>query len=171
VFTSIACIGLGYNHPALLETSRSDLMKTFVVNRTGLGINPPKEYAEIHQQAFMDVAPAGMTRCSGAMCGSCSVEAAFKHALISFAQARRGGMDVMPNEEELASCLDNEAPGAPKTSIMSLNSGFHGRLIGALSATRTNPLHKVGFPAFDWPAAEPPRYKYPLAENVEYNKA
>ena len=32
-------------------------------------------------------------------------------------------------------------------------------------------MHKFGFPAFDWPAAEPPRYKYPLADNVEYNKA
>jgi len=84
VFTSIACIGLGYNHPALLEVSRSDLMRTFVVNRTGLGINPPKEYMDIHKSAFMDVAPKGMTRSSGAMCGSCSVEAAFKHALIAF---------------------------------------------------------------------------------------
>ena len=42
--------------------------------------------------------------------------------------------------------------------------------MGALSATRTNPLHKVDFPAFDWPAAEPPRYKFPLSENVEYNR-
>ena len=32
-------------------------------------------------------------------------------------------------------------------------------------------MHKIGFPAFDWPAAEPPRYKYPLEDNFEYNKA
>ena len=38
------------------------------------------------------------------------------------------------------------------------------------STTRTNPLHKLDFPAFDWPAADPPRYKYPLAENAEYNR-
>ena len=25
-------------------------------------------------------------------------------------------------------------------------------------------------PMFDWPAVEPPRYKYPLDENVEYNR-
>ena len=43
-------------------------------------------------------------------------------------------------------------------------------MIGALSATRTNPLHKLDFPAFNWPAAEPPRYKYPLSENADYNK-
>ena len=44
-------------------------------------------------------------------------------------------------------------------------------MLGALSATRTNPLHKLDIPAFDWPAAEPPRYRYPLAENAEYNSA
>lgn len=58
-----------------------------------------------------------------------------------------------------------------KAGILSFKSGFHGRLLAALSATRTNPLHKIGFPAFDWPSAEPPRYKYPLAENQEYNNA
>ena len=42
----------------------------------------------------MDVAPKGMTRCSGAMCGTCSVEAAFKHCFITYAQRKRGGMDV-----------------------------------------------------------------------------
>mmetsp|Transcript_36221 Transcript_36221/g.47574 ORF Transcript_36221/g.47574 Transcript_36221/m.47574 type:complete len:311 (+) Transcript_36221:604-1536(+) len=77
----------------------------------------------------------------------------------------------MPTKEELDSCMLNEAPGTPNHSILSLKSGFHGRLLGALSATRTNPTHKIGFPAFDWPAAEPPRYQYPLEENVEYNRA
>jgi 4-aminobutyrate aminotransferase/(S)-3-amino-2-methylpropionate transaminase len=41
VFTSIACIGMGYNHPTLLEASRSDLMKAVLVNRTGMQMNPP----------------------------------------------------------------------------------------------------------------------------------
>ena len=67
--------------------------------------------------------------------------------------------------------MDNSLPGTPNYSILSFKSGFHGRLLGALSATRTNPTHKVGFPAFDWPAAEPPRYKYPLAENEAYNRS
>lgn len=26
-------------------------------------------------------------------------------------------------------------------------------------------------PAFDWPAAQPPLYKYPLSENEEFNKS
>ena len=71
----------------------------------------------------------------------------------------------------MSSVMLNLAPGAPNTSILSFKSGFHGRGLGTLSSTRTNPLHKVGLPAFDWPAAEPPRYKYPLEDNVEYNTA
>ena len=85
VFTSIACIGMGYNHPNLLEASRSDLMKSMLATRTGVGINPPMEYSELYDSAFMDVAPRGMTRVCGAMCGTCSVEATFKHALICHA--------------------------------------------------------------------------------------
>ena len=32
-------------------------------------------------------------------------------------------------------------------------------------------MHKVDIPAFDWPAAINPVYKYPLEDNVEYNRA
>ena len=32
-------------------------------------------------------------------------------------------------------------------------------------------MHKVDIPAFDWPAAKNPIYKYPLEENAEYNRA
>ena len=31
-------------------------------------------------------------------------------------------------------------------------------------------MHKVDIPAFDWPAAKNPIYKYPLEDNVEYNR-
>ena len=171
VFTSIACIGAGYNNPVLLEASKSDMMKQFLVVRTGMGINPPIQYEELLQSAFMDVAPKGMDRFCGAMCGTCSVEASFKHAMITYQQRKRGGMDVPPTAEELETCMLNVAPGSPKLAILSFNSGFHGRSLGNLSATRTNPLHKVDFPAFDWPAADPPRYKYPLAANEAYNRA
>ena len=44
-------------------------------------------------------------------------------------------------------------------------------MFASLSATRTKPLFKWDLPAFDWPAAEPPRYKYPLNANKEYNAA
>ena len=170
VFTSISCLPMGYNHPSMLAATKKPFMRHALATRTGMGVYPPKEYPEIVKKAFMDVAPKGMTRFSGAMCGTCSVEGAFKHVFIAHAQKKRGGMDVPQSQEDLETAMTNQAPGCPRTSILSFNSGFHGRLIGALSATRTNPLHKLDFPAFNWPAAEPPRYKYPLSENADYNK-
>jgi 4-aminobutyrate aminotransferase/(S)-3-amino-2-methylpropionate transaminase len=65
----------------------------------------------------------------------------------------------------------NEAPGSPNKGILSFQSGFHGRLFGSLSTSRTKALHKVDMPAFDWPSANPPKYKYPIEEHVEHNKA
>lgn len=162
VFTSISCIAQGYNNPAMIDASKDDLLKRTLATRTGMGVFPIMEFPQIMEQAFMDVAPKGMTRVSGAMCGACSVEGAFKLAFISYAQKKRGSMDAAPTQEELDSAMVNEAPGSPNYSVLSFKAGFHGRLLGALSATRTNPIHKVDFPALDWPAAEPPRYKYPL---------
>jgi len=170
LFTSISCIPLGYNHPEMAKASKSDLMKQVLTVRTGLSVNPPLGYLEVAEKAFMDVAPKGMTRVGGSMCGTCSVEASFKHAMMAYAGKKRGGSGDQFSKEELESVLLNQAPGSPMYSVLSFNSGFHGRSLGALSATRTNPLHKVDFPAFDWPSAEPPRYKYPLSENAEYNK-
>ena len=168
---NISQIPFGYNHPSLLEASSSDLMHKVVATRTGMGLNPPKEFMDVIDRAFMDVAPKGMDRVTMAMCGACSVEAAFKMAMINYAQKKRGGPVVPPSEEELASCMKNIEPGSPNHGVMSFNSGFHGRLFGSLSSSRTKAIHKVDMPAFDWPYAEPPRYKYPLEDNVEYNKA
>lgn len=39
-----------------------------------------------------------------------------------------------------------------------------------MSTSRTKAMHKVDIPAFDWPAAKNPIYKYPLEDNVEYNR-
>ena len=103
------------------------------------------------------------------MCGSCSNEVAFKLAMMLYMGKKRGGLDVAPTQEELDSCACNSLPGSANLGILSFKSGFHGRLFGSLSTTRTNPLFKLDLPAFDWPAAEPPRYKFPLSENQEYN--
>lgn len=69
------------------------------------------------------------------------------------------------------SCMINQAPGAPKLSILSFHGAFHGRTLGALSTTHSKYIHKIDVPSFDWPIAAFPQYKYPLAENVRENKA
>lgn len=169
VFNSIGIYALGYNHPALREVAKSDQMTNYVANRTALGINPPAEYADIFEDAYVQVAPKGLSRMSAMMCGTCSVEGAFKTAFKTFRHKQRGGHDAF-TEEELSSCMKNQGPGSPDLGILSFNMGFHGRLFGALSATRTKAAHKVDMPAFDWPAADPPTYLYPLDDNVAYNE-
>ena len=171
VFTSIGTNALGYNHPALLAAADTDLMQMAVATRTGLGINPMKEQGEINQEAFMSVAPPGMERVTAAMCGTCANEGAYKVAMMTYAQRKRGGAEFAPTAEELASCMNNQAPGSPDFAILSLKQGFHGRLLGSLSTSRTKNMHKVDIPAFNWPAAQNPIYKYPLADNAEYNNA
>jgi hypothetical protein len=41
------------------------------------------------------------------------------------------------------SCMLNKSPGTPDLTILSFTSGFHGRLFGSLSATRSKAIHKV----------------------------
>ena len=94
LFTSIAAIGMGYNHPALLELAESDAVKRQFATRCGLGIHPPKEFLDIVQRAYMDVAPKGMTRVSTAICGSCGNENAYKIAMIAYGAKQRGGLTV-----------------------------------------------------------------------------
>ena len=104
------------------------------------------------------------------MCGSCAVEGAMKYAFMGYAAQKRGGAAELPNSEELTSCMRNMAPGSPNYAVLSLKNGFHGTLLGSLSATRFNPLRKADIPAFDWPVAEPPQYRYPLEDNAEVNR-
>lgn len=65
----------------------------------------------------------------------------------------------------------NAAPGSPNLSILSFQGAFHGRTLGVLSTTHSKYIHKIDIPAFDWPIAPFPKYKYPLEENVRENQA
>jgi len=66
--------------------------------------------------------------------------------------------------------MRNEEPGSPSLSILSFTGAFHGRLFGALSTTRSKPLHKMDIPAFNWPVAPFPKLKYPLEKFEKENK-
>lgn len=172
LFMNISSTAMGHNNPDVLALAKTDLMAEVIANRTAQGIHPRGDWQQILQEAFIDIAPKGMNRVSQAMCGSCAVETAFKCAIITYAQRERGGPAVMPTEEELMSCMKNEMPGAGnKYVVMSFNNGFHGRLFGSLSSSRTKAMHKVDVPSFDWPAVDPPIYKHPMTENEEYNRA
>jgi 4-aminobutyrate aminotransferase/(S)-3-amino-2-methylpropionate transaminase len=135
----------------------------------------------------MKVAPKGMDQCTTTLCGSSAngtfglllfstvlrdidtdvTENAFKLAFMAYKQRERGTTD--PTTSEMDSSMLNQSPGSPALSVLSFKSGFHGRLFGSLSATRSKAIHKVDIPAFDWPCAPFPDRRYPLEENKEFN--
>lgn len=101
-------------------------------------------------------------------CGSCANENAYKAIFIRHNLLNRNGQP--PSQEVLNECVFNRGDGCPDLSILSFKGAFHGRTLGALTTTHSKAIHKLDVPAFDWPIASFPRYKYPLEENVEYNR-
>lgn len=108
------------------------------------------------------------------LCGSSANENVFKAAFFTKrakqrAAEGRGATDF--TDEELTSCMVNQAPGCTNDlSIMSFSGGFHGRTLGALTCTHSKTVHKIDVPAFDWPTAPFPRLQYPLDQYKEENE-
>merc|ERR1719377_499053 len=78
MFSQIASLPLGYNHPALDEACKDPLMATFAHSRAALGLMPPKELPQLLQDTFLKIAPKGMTRVQTMLCGSSANENVFK---------------------------------------------------------------------------------------------
>ena len=81
-------------------------------------------------------------------CGSSANELAFKLAFNNFQK-------LFPNK--------------PNPQILSFSGAFHGRLFGSISSTRSKPIHKVGFPAYNWPGVAFPEIKHPYFSNEAHN--
>jgi 4-aminobutyrate aminotransferase/(S)-3-amino-2-methylpropionate transaminase len=171
VYAQIASIPVGYNNPALLLAATSPEMASAIVNRPALGNFPQHDWADILETGILSVAPKGMNQVFTGQSGSDANELAYKAAFMWRRQQERGGAGVAFSAEDMASSMNNQAPGAPDLSILSFKSGFHGRLFGSLSTTRSKPIHKIDIPAFDWPQAPFPMLKYPLSEHTADNAA
>jgi len=168
VFTNISSIPIGYNHPNMLKVFDDPEKRRALVNRPALGVFPNKNYVDLLRNVLISCAPQGLTEVTPMMCGSCSIENSFKLMYFKHMDKVRGGRDF--NQEEMESCMINQAPGTPKLSVLSFHGGFHGRTAGALSVTHSKAIHKLDVPLFDWPVTDFPRYKYPLDENVRENE-
>ncbi|KAH6850012.1 aminotransferase class-III-domain-containing protein [Chaetomium sp. MPI-CAGE-AT-0009] len=171
VYAQIASIPIGYNNPALRKAAQSVDMINGIINRPALGNFPPADWAEILKTGILKVAPKGLDQVFTAMAGSDANETAYKAAFMWRRQRERGGPNVEFTEEEMNSAMNNQAPGASQLSILSFKTGFHGRLFGSLSTTRSKPIHKLDIPAFDWPQATFPQLKYPLDQHAAENEA
>jgi 4-aminobutyrate aminotransferase/(S)-3-amino-2-methylpropionate transaminase len=170
-FCQISSIPLGYNHPAMLDVINSKATKLLFANRPALGVFVPKDWSNTLETTFGPVRPPELTHFMTLASGAEANETAFKCAFSWYMRRRRGDNKPLPEDEEsVKSVLLNQPPGSSKLSIMSFQGGFHGRTLGALSTTRSNPNAKLDFPAFDWPAAPFPKLKYPLKDFESDNR-
>lgn len=163
-FAQIASIPIGYNNPALIRAAQQPEMISALANRPALGVFPGQDWEQLLTDAFLRVAPPHLDQIYTAQSGSDANEMAFKAAFMWKRAQERGGFNVAFSEAELSSSMNNRAPGCPNMSILSFKGGFHGRMFGSLSATRSKAIHKVDIPAFDWPQASFPKLKYPLKD-------
>ena len=171
VYAQIASMPVGYCNPALLAAAVSPQMASAMINRPALGNFPQHDWADILRAGVLKVAPSGLNQVFTAMAGSDANETAYKAAFMWKRRQERGGPDVDFTADEISSAMNNQSPGSPHLSILSFTSGFHGRLFGSLSTTRSKPIHKLDIPAFDWPQAPFPRLKYPVDQHAAENDA
>ncbi|XP_046680224.1 4-aminobutyrate aminotransferase, mitochondrial [Homalodisca vitripennis] len=169
IYTQISSMPLGYNHPDVFKALQRPENLRAVLNRPALGVFPNADWPAKLKNVLLGVAPAGLSNVTTMMCGSCSNENAYKNIFIWYQRRHRGSTTF--SQEEMESCMINRAPGSPSLSILSFHGGFHGRTLGVLSTTHSKYIHKIDVPAFDWPIAKFPQYKYPLEENSRENQA
>ncbi|KAK3768086.1 hypothetical protein RRG08_024516, partial [Elysia crispata] len=169
LFTQIASIPLGYNHPRIMKVLTDPVNLAAFANRPALGMYPPSEFAQILSETLLSVAPRGINQVQTMACGACSVEHALKGAFMAYRRRERGGSP--PTQEEIETSLLNTPPGCPKLSVLSFKNAFHGRTMGALALSHTKWVHKLDFPSPCWPFATFPSLKYPLEEFADENNA
>lgn len=82
----------------------------------------------------LQVAPKGLKHLCTMACGSCSNENAYKTIYIWYRTKERGGRTEF-TQEELDSCMINQAPGCPSYSLLSFQGeappGRRARLLPA----------------------------------------
>jgi 4-aminobutyrate aminotransferase/(S)-3-amino-2-methylpropionate transaminase len=172
MFSHIASLPIGYNHPRMLRVFQDPVNLAMLAHRPALFNLPPAGWPERIQSTLMSVAPPGLTHVTTQMCGSCANENAMKQVYIAVAEAKRAAAGrSAPTQEEIDSCMVNQAPGSPNYKFLSFHGAFHGRTHGCLTLTHSKPIHKLDIPSFDWPIAPFPALKYPLGDNAAANAA
>ncbi|CAI4062642.1 hypothetical protein N7582_002185 [Saccharomyces uvarum] len=168
LYAQISSIALGYNNPALIKAAQSPEMIRALVDRPALGNFPSKDLDKILKQ-ILKSAPKGQDHVWSGLSGADANELAFKAAFIYY-RAKQRGFDADFSEQDNVSVMENSAPGAPQLAVLSFKKAFHGRLFASGSTTCSKPIHKLDFPAFHWPHAEYPSYKFPLEDNADENR-
>jgi 4-aminobutyrate aminotransferase / (S)-3-amino-2-methylpropionate transaminase len=169
VYGHIACVPIGYNHPDLLAAWQAGRFDWCMGFRPALGVAPPPEWVDLVERVLMKVAPRGLGKVLTVTTGAEAVENALKAAFAWKARRLRGGASWSPRD--VADVMSNRQRGVNQLKVISFEGGFHGRSLGALSATRSKPIHKLDFPAFDWPMVPFPANRFPLDAHAAENRA
>ncbi|SCW04388.1 LAFE_0H12420g1_1 [Lachancea fermentati] len=169
LYAQIASIALGYNNPALIKAAQSPEMIRALVDRPALGNFPSKDLTAILEK-LLKFAPKGQSMVWSGLSGADANELAFKAAFMYYRSKQRG-YDKEFSAEENSTVMENSTPGSPQLAVLSFKKAFHGRLFASGSVTCSKPIHKLDFPAFNWPHAEYPAYKFPLEQNEDANRA
>lgn len=169
VFTQISSVPIGYNHPSLLSAFQTPESMSVLANRPALGVYPGHDWVKQLNNVLLAAAPPGLDQVVTMMCGSCSNENAFKLMHFKYMDKMRGGEGF--SQEEMESCMINQAPGTPNLSVLSFHGGFHGRTAASLACTHSKYIHKIDVPLAAWPVSDFPRYKYPLDQFTRENDA
>jgi 4-aminobutyrate aminotransferase/(S)-3-amino-2-methylpropionate transaminase len=164
----LGTLPLGYNHPEILKYSKSSEVTRHVVNRTAMGLFPPQDIKFLVDEAYMSIRPQGMDFVYTTICDSCTIEVALKLVFMEYQAQQREDPQVI-SQEDLDSCMLNQAPGSPNISALSFVGSIHGKLMAGLNVSEAENFDQSGMPRKNWPKLNVPNYRYPLEENKEYN--
>ena len=139
-----------------------------LVERPALG-NFPSADLQKQLERLLKFAPKVQNHIWSGLSGADANELAFKAAFMYY-RGRERGFDAKFTELENTSVMENHAPGSPDLAVLSFKRAFHGRLFATASVTCSKPIHKLDIPAFDWPHADYPIYKYPMEANETTNQ-
>jgi 4-aminobutyrate aminotransferase/(S)-3-amino-2-methylpropionate transaminase len=169
LYGHIAALPVGYNHPDLLAAWRAGRFDWAAGYRPALGVAPSPEWVDMIESTFMRYGPRGLSKVFTATTGAEAVENAIKAAMVRLAARRRAGRP--PTQDELDAAMQNRQEMAQSFKVISFEGAFHGRSLGALSATRSKPIHKLDFISFPWPVVPFPANRFPLDEHAAENAA
>jgi 4-aminobutyrate aminotransferase/(S)-3-amino-2-methylpropionate transaminase len=139
LMTNIASSPLGYRHPCLEAGLRrpfpgGESLEAVLATKPALNMFPVPELDRQLAEVYPRIVPAHF--------------GPDYHLHLDNAGAGAVENVLKMCYRRLAAKVGDDAAGA--APVVSFAGGFHGRLLGSLSLTQSNPRHKAGFPAFPW---------------------
>ncbi|GFN78506.1 4-aminobutyrate aminotransferase, mitochondrial [Plakobranchus ocellatus] len=84
IFTQIASLPLGYNHPSLVKAVKKTENMINLINRPALGSYPSADFVERLEATLLSVAPPGLCHVQTMGCGTCAVESGMKAVQMAY---------------------------------------------------------------------------------------